>query len=155
MRVLIFLIPLISVAAIVPADISGVRPGPITVVCLHGILHRALAGRSIPHVERGILAEHREAADHRDRSGLDRRRPQCISTILGGDREAPRARGVRRVLRFSRQPSGRHAPVRGRIPAGEREGSERRQPGRGAVRRAEAGNFRGRASRIPFIRAAG
>src|SRR5215831_12260219 len=31
MRPLLFLIPLISVAATVPADISGVRPGPITV----------------------------------------------------------------------------------------------------------------------------
>ena len=31
MRFLIFLIPLISVAATVPADISGVRPGPISV----------------------------------------------------------------------------------------------------------------------------
>ena len=31
MRILIFLIPLISVAATVPADISGVRPGPISV----------------------------------------------------------------------------------------------------------------------------
>ena len=31
MRCLFFLIPIISVAATVPADISGVRPGPITV----------------------------------------------------------------------------------------------------------------------------
>src|SRR5215471_4469272 len=31
MRPLLFLIPLISVAATVPADVSGVRPGPITV----------------------------------------------------------------------------------------------------------------------------
>jgi hypothetical protein len=32
MRSIFFLIPIISVAATVPADISGVRPGPITVV---------------------------------------------------------------------------------------------------------------------------
>ena len=31
MRSLILFIPIISMAAIVPADISGVRPGPITV----------------------------------------------------------------------------------------------------------------------------
>src|SRR3954471_23688550 len=31
MRSLLFLIPLVSMAAIVPADISGVRPGPVTV----------------------------------------------------------------------------------------------------------------------------
>jgi hypothetical protein len=31
MRFLFFLIPIVSVAATVPADISGVRPGPITV----------------------------------------------------------------------------------------------------------------------------
>ena len=31
MRSLVFLIPIVSLAAIVPADISGVRPGPVTV----------------------------------------------------------------------------------------------------------------------------
>ena len=31
MRYLVFLIPIVSIAAIVPADISGVRPGPVTV----------------------------------------------------------------------------------------------------------------------------
>src|ERR1700729_1454565 len=31
MRSLIFFVPVLSVAAIVPADISGVRPGPVTV----------------------------------------------------------------------------------------------------------------------------
>ena len=31
MRSLVFLIPIVSMAAIVPADISGVRPGPVTV----------------------------------------------------------------------------------------------------------------------------
>jgi len=32
MRSLVFLIPMVSMAAIVPADISGVRPGPVTVI---------------------------------------------------------------------------------------------------------------------------
>ena len=31
MRSLFFLIPIVSLAATVPADVSGVRPGPITV----------------------------------------------------------------------------------------------------------------------------
>jgi hypothetical protein len=38
MRSLVFLIPIVSVAAIAPADISGVRPGPVTVSASAGTL---------------------------------------------------------------------------------------------------------------------
>jgi hypothetical protein len=31
MQSVVFLIPLVSVTAVVPSDLSGVRPGPVTV----------------------------------------------------------------------------------------------------------------------------
>ena len=69
MRWLVFLIPLVSVAAVVPADISGVRPGPVTVSASAEIFDRSLAGRSIPHVDSRILIGLRQAADHEDWRG--------------------------------------------------------------------------------------
>ena len=144
MRSLIFFIPILSVAAIVPADISGVRPGPITVSASAETLTVRWPDEVIPYVDRRILVELREAAHHEDRSGDDRSRPQRLPAILGHDRETPRPRRVRRVLRFSWQSSRGNQAVRGRVPAGQRQGPERREPDRSAVPRPETGHFRGR-----------
>ena len=91
MRSLVFLIPIVSMAAIVPADISGVRPGPVTV----SASAETLTVRWPDEASRMWTAEFSLNSEKPliTTIGLDadRHRPQRLAAILGDDRETPRS----------------------------------------------------------------
>ena len=97
-------------AAVVPADTTGVKPGPVRVQVSADTLGD-LARRRSEGVARRFLARPGQAVDHRDLRGG---RPQYHRTGPADLRLLRRQaqRRVGPVLRFPGQPSGRHTQPR-------------------------------------------